>query len=145
MVELAARHNARRGTAAVEAALMLPMVMFMTFGLLTYGWVFIKSGQINNAARQGARVAARADSTNQVVEDHIVALMGIAGIPFNPVSDLTVVVADLDADGVVPGKTVTVTIKVAYRGTDAELIPMGAFMPVPDHLQSTATMFKEGP
>lgn len=144
MVDLV-RHNVRRGTAAVEAALMLPMVMFMTFGLLTYGWVFIKSGQINNAARQGARVAARADSTNQVVEDHIVALMGIAGIPFNPVSDLTVVVADLDADGVVPGKTVTVTIKVAYRGTDAELIPMGAFMPVPDHLQSTATMFKEGP
>ncbi len=145
MVDLV-RHNVRRGTAAVEAALMLPIVMALTFGLLTYGWVFIRSGQINNAARQGARVAARADSTNQVVEDHIVALMGIAGIPFSPASDLTVVLADLpaDADGVVPGTTVTVTITVAYRGTDAELIPMGTFMPVPDHLQSTATMFKEG-
>ncbi len=143
MVDLV-RHNVRRGTAAVEAALMLPIVMALTFGLLTYGWVFIRSGQINNAARQGARVAARADSTNQVVEDHIVALMGIAGIPFNPVSDLTVVLADLDADGVVPGTTVTVTIRVAYRGTDAELIPMGALVPVPNYLQSTATMFKEG-
>ena len=145
MVELAARHNARRGTAAVEAALMLPMVMFMTFALLTYGWIFIKSAQITNAARQGARVAARADSTNQVVEDHIVALMGIAGIPFDPATDLTIVVADLyaDAEGVVLGTTVTVTIKVQYKGTDAELIPMGAFMPVPEELQSSATMFKE--
>ena len=146
------RHNARRGTAAVEAALMMPIVVFLTFGLLTYAWVFIRSGQITNAARQGARVAARADSTTQNVEDHVTALMATAGIPFSAASDLTVVYADLpfdpdpdDPDASSPGTTVTVTITVDYRGTDAELIKMGAFMPVPTTLKSEATMFKEGP
>ena len=49
---------------------------------------------------------------------------------------------DLDAGS--PGTTVTVTMWAGYRGTDAELIPMGSFMPVPEKLKSVATMFKEG-
>lgn len=142
------RHKTRRGIAAVEAAIMMPIVLLMTFGLLTYAWVFIRSGQINNAARQGARIAARADSTTQSVEDHVTALMANAGIPFSAGSDLAIVETPLpppDPDSPSPGTTVTVTITVDYRGTAAELIPMGAFMPVPNTLKSEATMFKEGP
>lgn len=144
------RHKTRRGIAAVEAAIMMPIVLLMTFGLLTYAWVFIRSGQINNAVRQGARIAARADSTTQSVEDHVTALMATAGIPFSAATDLAIVETPLpfdpdDPDASSPGTTVTVTITVDYRGTAAELIPMGAFMPVPNTLKSEATMFKEGP
>ena len=136
MVNLA-RHNARRGTAAVEAALMLPMVMFMTLALVTYGWIFIKSGQITNAARQGARVAARADALATDVDSIILTLMTNAGI-----SGYTV--DQLDVEGSPAGTIMTVTITVPYAGTDVELIPMPLFMPVPQTLKSVASMLKEG-
>lgn len=135
MVDLA-RHNARRGTAAVEAALMLPMVMFMTLALVTYGWIFIKSGQINNAARQGARVAARADAEDADVQLIIATLMANAGISGYTVDPLDVV-------GSPAGTIMTVTIRVPYAGTDVELISM-PFMPVPQNLKSVASMLKEG-
>ena len=135
MVDLV-RPNMRRGTAAVEAALMLPMVMFMTFALLTYGWIFIKSGQITNAARQGARVAARADAEDadvQAIIDTLMANAGISGYIVDP----------LDVQGSPVGTIMTVTITVPYAGTDVELISM-PFMPVPQNLKSVASMSKEG-
>lgn len=135
MVDLV-RHNARRGTAAVEAALMLPMVMFMTLALVTYGWIFIKSGQINNAARQGARVAARADAEDADVQSIIDTLMANAGISGYAVDPL-------DVQGSPAGTIMTVTITVPYAGTDVELISM-PFMPVPQNLKSVASMLKEG-
>ncbi|MCH8969549.1 MAG: pilus assembly protein [Planctomycetes bacterium] len=136
MVELAARHNARRGTAAVEAALMLPMVMFMTLALVTYGWIFIKSAQITNAARQGARVAARADAEDADLQSIIDTLMANAGISAYTVDPL-------DVQESPAGTIMTVTITVPYAGTDVELISM-PFMPVPQNLQSVASMLKEG-
>ncbi|MCZ6653164.1 MAG: TadE/TadG family type IV pilus assembly protein [Planctomycetota bacterium] len=136
MVDLV-RHNMRRGTAAVEAALMLPLVMFLTFALLTYGWIFIKSGQINNAARQGARVAARADAEFadvQAIIDTLMANAEISGYIVDP----------LDVQGSPAGTIMTVTITVPYAGTDVELISMPLFMPVPQKLKSVASMLKEG-
>lgn len=140
MVDLV-RHSARRGTAAVEAALMLPIVVFLTFALLTYGWVFIRSGQINNAARQGVRVAVRADSDNDAVLGHIQTLLENVGIPWNP-ADVTLTPAEVS--GAPTGSIVTVTIKVKYAGTAVELIQMGGYIPVPGYLQSTVSMSKEG-
>ena len=136
------RHNARRGTAAVEAALMPPMVMFITLALVTYGWVSIKSGQINNAARQGPRVVARDDATNQAVKNHVAALMTNAGIPFDKDADLTVA-PDTPLENMACGTILAVTITVPYQGTDAELISM-PFMPVAVNLQIVASMSKEG-
>ncbi len=49
----------RRGTAAVEAALILPLLMLLLLGVIEYGWIYLKSEQIANAARHGARVGAR--------------------------------------------------------------------------------------
>ena len=135
MVDLV-RHNARRGTAAVEAALMRPMVMFMTLALVTYGWIFIKSAQITNAARQGARVAARADAEDADVQLIIATLMANAGISAYTVDPL-------DVQESPAGTIMTVTITVPYAGTDVELISM-PFMPVPQNLKSVASMLKEG-
>ncbi len=145
MVDLVS-HNVRRGTAAVEAALMMPLVMFMTFALVNFGWLFIKSGQINNAARQGVRVAARADSTTAAVEAHIETLMGNAGISYDTATVL-VVESSIPLDNEDPpatGTIVTVTITVPYRGTALDLIPLPLLFLVPVELQSVATMLKEG-
>jgi len=54
------RHRrARRdgGVAAVELALVLPLVLLLVLGMIDYGWYFFVDLAATNAAREGARVA----------------------------------------------------------------------------------------
>ena len=48
------------GLATIEMAMVLPLLMLLTLGVIEYGWMFLKSQQITNAARQGARAGALA-------------------------------------------------------------------------------------
>ncbi len=143
-----ARYKRRRGTAAVEAALMMPLVVLMTFALIKYGWLYVKVQQINNAARHGARVAARADSDNGTIDSEIAALMAKvwpsgAGSPpdgwYVVTSDPVVIDGDLPT-----GTIVTVTITVDYRNTPLDIIPVPLLVPVPAKIAGTASMAKEG-
>ena len=57
----------RRGTASVEAALMLPLLIIVTFGAIDVAQ-YINAGQvIANASREGARIGSR-ESTESVVQ-----------------------------------------------------------------------------
>ncbi len=47
----------RRGSAAVEAALVLPLVILFLFGILEYGRYVMMLQVLTNAAREGARYA----------------------------------------------------------------------------------------
>ena len=71
--------NRFRGAAAVELALVLPVILLIIFGALQYGWLYLKAQHITNAARYGARVAVRADASTQNVIDAIKALLGPNG------------------------------------------------------------------
>lgn len=42
------KNTSRRGTMVVETAIILPLLLLLTFGGLKYGWLFIKWQQINN-------------------------------------------------------------------------------------------------
>ena len=63
----------RRGAASVEAALMLPLLIIVTFGAIDVAQ-YINAGQvIANASREGARIGSR-ESTESVdqIEDAII-------------------------------------------------------------------------
>jgi len=47
----------RRGQSLVETALVLPVLAFLTFGLLDFGRAYYFQVAITNAAREGARTA----------------------------------------------------------------------------------------
>ena len=76
------RHKANhsRGTVAAELALVLPVILLVTFGAIRYGWFFHKAQQVTNAARYGARVAIRAGVSTATVENTIHALLDNADI-----------------------------------------------------------------
>jgi Flp pilus assembly protein TadG len=51
------RSDGRRGTAAVEAALVLPMTLLFMFGIIEYGRYVMTLQIVTSAARAGARYA----------------------------------------------------------------------------------------
>ena len=139
------KYKRLRGTAAVEAAMMMPLVMLMTFALIKYGWLYVKVQQVNNAARHGARVAARADSDNADVDTEIAALMAKVwpGTGDPPANWYVEMFEPLDVDDLDTGTIVTVTITTDYRGTPLDILSM-AFVPVPARIAGTASMAREG-
>lgn len=74
----------RRGAVMVEAAVVLPFIILMLFGVLEYGRYIMMRQQLTNAAREGARYAvahtqsqtiagttygnATSDVTNQITQ-----------------------------------------------------------------------------
>ena len=64
------------GAVAVEAALVLPIILLVTFGGIRYGWFFLKLQQITNAARCGARTAVVLNAEHDNVVQIITLLLG---------------------------------------------------------------------
>jgi len=67
------RHRIKRedGVAAVEFALILPILFLILFGVLEFGRVWSQYQLFQGAAREGARCAAVASSSTCVVQTRI--------------------------------------------------------------------------
>ena len=63
--------NRRWAAAAVEMAIVTPILLTMLFGIIEYGWVFTVRQALTTAAREGARTAALPGSTVSEVEQRI--------------------------------------------------------------------------
>lgn len=48
-----------RGAAVIEFAVLLPLLAILVFGILEFGFLWLQSHYIANAAREGARIAAK--------------------------------------------------------------------------------------
>jgi Flp pilus assembly protein TadG len=58
-----ARRNEQRGAAAVEFALVLPVLLLVVLGTIDWGWYFYVSQVVTNAAREGARAGSLTPTT----------------------------------------------------------------------------------
>ena len=58
------RHLLQRGVAALELALVFPVLFLMMYGLLSYGLIFAAQHSLAQSAAEGARAALRYDSPN---------------------------------------------------------------------------------
>lgn len=111
--------SARRenGTAAVEFALVLPLLIFLVFGLIQFGWYFFVSNSASGAAREAARRIVVGDcwtgSTPSLTAFVTAQAPTTTSVTYSP--------ADLSAQSV--GDMVTVTVKA-----NASLIN---FLPLP--------------
>ena len=129
----------RSGLAAVEAALIFPLLFLLIFGVLEYSWMFLKAEEISAAARHGARVAVTESATNVQMLAAIDQLMLENGLD---TSGYVVTTIPLDVSIGPPGAPLTVTITVPY----ANIALIGApFLPMPSDLTGSTTMAKEGP
>ena len=62
------RQGGERGAAAVEFALIFPILMMLVFGIISFGIIFAQSLSLSNAARQASRAAVIEGTTCQQVE-----------------------------------------------------------------------------
>lgn len=66
--QVCSQRRTRRGSAAVEAAVLLPLLMLLLLGVCELGWYVHCAQAVNNAARQGARTAVDCENSNAEVE-----------------------------------------------------------------------------
>jgi len=124
------------GMASLEFVIILPIMLILTFGVMEFGWMLTKSGEIVNAAREGARAGAREGAGGAEMQAAVNARMSASGLGGSGYSTTV-------SPGVNPGDPVTVQITVAYDG-NLELIGF-PLVPVPANLRAEATFSKEGP
>lgn len=65
------RSWARRAAAAVEMAVVSPLLFAMLFGIIEYGWVMTVRQTLTAAAREGARTAAMPGSTDDAIRARV--------------------------------------------------------------------------
>jgi Flp pilus assembly protein TadG len=111
----------KRGSTAVEMALILPVLVMMLFGIFQFGIAFNNWIALTHAAREGARLAAVGNFDEQAVRDSA--------------PSVTIQNIDISGEGGDIGDTVTVTVTGSVLNIE---IPFIGSWPV--QLHSTASM-----
>lgn len=61
-------HRTEHGAAAVEAALILPLILLILFGTIQFGLAWFRAQNLEAAAREGARLASINMSQSEIVQ-----------------------------------------------------------------------------
>ncbi len=106
----------RRGAATVEFALIVPVMLTFTFGLIEMSRISMIKESVVQASREGARVGIRPTASIADVETRIyeeLAIMGIVG------ADIEITPTTLS--DATPGEDITVRISIPI--SDISLVP----------------------
>ncbi len=122
----------RWAAAAVEMAVVTPLLLTMLFGIIEYGWVFTVKQTMVTAAREGARVAALPGSTEQDVRDRVAQYLSPMGVTSY---DLTFTHYTSGN----PTETVKITVPYAHVSLLGSYFGSTSF-----NLAATCSMRKEG-
>ncbi len=136
------KHAKRRGVAATEFAMMIPILLIITFGTIeTCSAIFLKE-QVTIAAHEGARIAIRKMTTTSNVVAATQAYLDQRGVTYAPLSQaqaITVSPAPETTKRLQP-ITVTVTAPVAGNG----LLPNAFYTWFADkRVSAQVVMYKE--
>ncbi len=129
--------RARRGAAMLELALVLPIFLTLTVGLIEFGRAFMVQQMLTAAAREGARYGSLPGIGNAEVEDRIRNYLSSGGIDTNVQIDVT----PENLDSARSGTQVQVTVEVSFG--DVTWIANPWFLRNATTLSSTTVMRHE--
>lgn len=130
------RRLQRKGAETAEAAVTLPLVVLVIFAGFEYGWLVLRSMQLDHVARIGARYAVLSGSNGQGVQERVEAALAQAGI-----SGATITFTPTEPSDAAPGDPVVVRIEVPYASV--RLLGLSQLMPLPSSLEGRASMVRE--
>ena len=122
----------RRAATIVETAVMAPLILAGTFGIMEVGYVFMARQTVVLSAREGARAGALPGATSNDAQARVNATMQGFGLS----GDTTTVNMGTGAD---PTVTVTVSIPFNRCSITGNFFGGGSF-----NITSSASMRKEG-
>jgi Flp pilus assembly protein TadG len=132
------RRDGERGAAAVEFALLSPLLLILVFGIIDFGLAMNAQIIIGNAVREGARAAALGASYDDTLAAASNAETGVVGTVPDPEATCEIKVNDtpepcpggdtgwahLTTNPAPSGATVTVSITYSYKWiTPIQMIP----------------------
>ena len=125
------------GSALVEFAIILPVIVLLVFGAIEAGWALYIQSAISDAARQGARVAVTENVGTGTITTTVDNMIQADKIPDSQL------VVDVNPSGVSlqpRGTPITVTVSIPY--SSASILPTPMFLGGIT-LQAQVTMSKE--
>ena len=127
-----------RGAALVEFALVFTLLVFILYGLISFGMILALKQGVTNAASEGARAAVGA--TNPVGAAQLQAVDALSWIGPDKVTAVDAVATQQACVGAPASQCIT--MKVTYRYSDKPLVPPapGLRLFTPDTFSSSATV-----
>jgi len=80
--------NPQAGVALIEAAFVLPVLLVLTMGMLDFGRAFHTKSVLDQAAREGARIAVVTSPDVDLVTDKVNAVLASSGVTATSVTVL---------------------------------------------------------
>lgn len=99
-----ARRGREAGAALIEAAFVLPLLLVLAMGMLDFGRAFHTKSLLDQAAREGARIAVVTAPDAGLVTDRATAVLSAGGV--TPTS--------VTVTGPGPDRMVTVTVNTTF-------------------------------
>lgn len=130
------RRGGRRGSAHMEFALLLPVLLTIIFGIMEYGWLFFQRTAVQEAMRQGCRQGATLDPLVDDIDAEVemLTLTALAGLGVR--CDDGACVVRTTVQGAHPTQRLRCVAEVDYR-------PLVRLVPVPEQLSAGYVYYLE--
>ena len=137
-------HGVRRGNALLDAALVLPILLSLTFGTIEYGYFFFVKHSLQGAAREGCRAAIVPTADNTSVTQSIASALRAAGLNSSSTtldSKFTLTLTPSNVNGLSAGTSVTVQVDATWGQVGVRPLGLIGSAKV---VRGTTVMRKEG-
>jgi Flp pilus assembly protein TadG len=129
----------RRGTSAVEFAIVFPLLLVVLFGILTFGMYFAVLHSVQQLAAEAARAAIGGLSdTERTTLARANVTANVSFYPFIVPSRLVIVSAAMDATGNI------FSVQLRYDAADMIIFNLPAFVPAPSPTIVRAAAIQRG-
>jgi len=111
-----------RGSAVLDAALVFPILLSLTFGTVEYGYYFYVKHSLQGAAREGARAAITPTAAQSDVTTAVTNALTAAGLQNSGYVTST---SPASVGSLTAGTSITVTVTCTWGTVGAGLRPLG--------------------
>jgi Flp pilus assembly protein TadG len=136
----------RRGTAAVEFAVIAPVMLMLVFGMFEFGRAIMVLDLLNDVARQGARTGAVAGRANTDINTAVDTALSNTTLPARGSTGTTVTISvngNTSKDASTAMSNDQIAVKVAVTVSMITWLPEEWFLDPTTRLSGTVVMRRE--